>query len=113
MPWNHKKLLPYQILGGKTVKSVQINPQKNGEMDEKAWVSERRSESVTSMLLEREAELLMISKFTIVNDSDQLPIQTLPFCQMGNVDWFGTFFDLLCQWLSFISIWKLNSKNIF
>ena len=27
VPWNHKKWLPYQIVGGKTVKNVHIEPQ--------------------------------------------------------------------------------------
>ena len=29
---NHKKWLPYQILGGKIVKNVQIDPLNNGDM---------------------------------------------------------------------------------
>ena len=33
---NHHKWLTYQILGGKTAKSVRIEPQKTKNMDEKA-----------------------------------------------------------------------------
>ena len=51
MPLHHQKWLPYQILGGRTIKNVQLNQQKKRRygLESKMSVSELGSESVTSI----------------------------------------------------------------